>query len=58
MITRGRAFCFTCPQKGVSAEEQCSGKQEETGNPRDLARETVERGDKGEHLTGKARDVS
>ena len=45
MITRGRGFCFTCLQKRM--QNKCSGKQEEKGNPRDLGRETMERGDKG-----------
>lgn len=36
MITVGHAFCFTCPQKGMSAKEQMFWKAGRDGQPEGL----------------------
>ena len=47
MITVGCTFILLVRKKECLQKNRCSGKLEETGNPRDLARETMEQGDKG-----------
>ena len=43
----GALFVLPVCKKECLQKNKCSGKQEEMGNPRDLARKTMERGDKG-----------
>ena len=47
VITVGCTFILLVRKKECLQKNRCSGKLEETGNPRDLARETMEQGDKG-----------